>query len=412
MNNEGKESSTLQVKMFGNFSMMYDGKSLLGKKAGGTQFALLMQILLHNGKKGVSREVLEEILFSERDLENVHHAMQSVVYNAKKKLEQSGLPKVNYITLENGIFYWTSEIEVDEDALEFEQLCREAGNETSVEQKLKILLDACHCYRGEFLSEYVGVIWAAAEARKYRSQFRNCVEEAVQLLREQKDFLQMRQLGLYAASVEAFSGWEEITMEALLEMGRHEDANRLYETTVDLYLGEKEFHPSLELMDFLDRLGAKMTNSRESLDVIQHKLESSRKNTQGGYFCSYPIFQGIYCMVARSIEREGHSALLMQCIIVDSKGNPMKEGEQLDELSERLKDAICSSIRHVDTVSEYGKGQYLVLLVDTTHKYCSIVQKRINSRFLVGRQRTGVKYHVNSVVCERDRENISKISGE
>ena len=76
----------LQVKTFGSFSMIYDGKSLFGRKVGETQFASMMQMLIHERKKGVSRDRLEQELFGEREVENVHHALQSVIYNAKKRL--------------------------------------------------------------------------------------------------------------------------------------------------------------------------------------------------------------------------------------------------------------------------------------------------------------------------------------
>ena len=69
----------LQVKTFGSFSMMYDGKSLFGRKVGETQFASMMQMLIHERKKGVSRDRLEQELFGEREVENVHHALQSVI---------------------------------------------------------------------------------------------------------------------------------------------------------------------------------------------------------------------------------------------------------------------------------------------------------------------------------------------
>ena len=45
-----------------------------------------------------------------REVENVHHALQSVIYNAKKRLEKAGLPDVNYIEIRNGVVYWNDEI--------------------------------------------------------------------------------------------------------------------------------------------------------------------------------------------------------------------------------------------------------------------------------------------------------------
>ena len=79
----------------------------------------------------------------------------------------------------------------------------------------------------------------------------------------------------------------------------------------------------------------------------------------------------------------------------------MKEGPKLDELSERLLEAILHSVRRSDTVTRYGKGQYLVLLANTTSENCSIVQRRISQNFVVGRQRTGVEYYISSVVMDK-----------
>ena len=247
---------------------------------------------------------------------------------------------------------------------------------------------------------YAGVMWAAAEARRYRKQFCQCVEEAAEILRNRQDYLQLEQLGTYASGIVPFSDWESLTMEALIGMGRYEEAGSLYAETVDRYFKERGIRPSQKLMDSLDQLGEQMLHPYGMLDKIQTELAESRADIYGGYLCSYPIFQGIYRMVTRMMDRGGQSIYLMLCTIIDSKGNPMKDGEQLEELSRRLGDAICTSIRHGDAVNRYGKGQYLVLLVNATLENCAVVQKRINNNFLIGRQRTGVQYYVSSVTCE------------
>ena len=74
----------------------------------------------------------------------------------------------------------------------------------------------------------------------------------------------------------------------------------------------------------------------------------------------------------------------------------------LEGLAKRLEESICTSIRNSDVVNHYSKGQYLVLLINTTREDCAVIQKRINYKFLTDRQRTGVRYYVNSVVYEKD----------
>ena len=95
-------------------------------------------------------------------------------------------------------------------------------------------------------------------------------------------------------------------------------------------------------------------------------------------------------------------AYLMLCTIVDTKGNAMVKGSNLEELSERLGNAIQSTIRRSDIMNKYSKGQYLVLLMNTTIENTQIIQKRINDKFILNRQQIRVKYYVSPVWKQED----------
>ena len=405
---ETKEN-VLYVRMLGGFSAQWNGKLVAGgSKANGSQFAYLMQILIHNREEGVTRDRLEELLFEDREMSNIHHALQSVIYNAKKRLEQAGLPPVNYIEQKKGVFFWTKEIELVEDAAEFDALYHRAEETEDRDEKLALYLDACHWYTGEFLPMQAGVIWAAQEARRYREAFCDCMEKAAALLRQNQDYFQMEELGVYAAKVDPLADWEPVTMEALASMGRYEEARKLYENTVDYYFNEQGLRPSKKLMVQFERLGEEMMHQFAVLDKIQEDLSGRDDTHPGGYVCTYPVFQGIYRMVERMLERGGQSVYLMLCTVVDGKGNPMRPGAVLDELSKRMGDAVRHSIRRGDAMTQYGKGQYLVLLVNTTRENCTVIQKRINERFIIGRQRSSIQYYVNSVFWEPEFKQTDK----
>ena len=394
------EEDILYVRTLGGFSMTWRGKQIAGGiKGRESQSVYFLQCLIHNREKGVSRNQLEELLFGDRDVSDIHHAMRSILYNTRKKLRQAGLPEVDYIYQKNGLYYWNDSIPVKEDAKEFERLYRQVKETGDPDKQLKYLLEACEYYTGEFLPRQAGTLWVSQEARRYQGMFFYCVEQAAILLRIQEDWSRMRELGLHAAKVSPFADWEVITMEALVMMEQMNAARKLYDDTVDLYVRELGVRPSKKLQE---KMGLQIHRHFAVLDSIQAELSEKKDQEEGGYLCSYPVFQGIYHMVERIMERSGQSVYLMLCTLVDSKGNPMEEGPLLEELSPRMKEAICHSVRHGDAVSRYGKGQYLVLLLNTTRENCSIVQKRINYRFLVGRQRTGIRYYVNSVIYSSD----------
>lgn len=152
----------LYVRMFGNFQLLYDGRPLTGEKLRDTHFTSLLQLLLHNVSTGVSRDYLEDVLLGDRDVENRHQALQTIVYKTKKKLKNMGLPNVNYIFLEKGVYYWTPEIPINEDAAVFDELCKQLSSckdkPDQEEERLAICLEACYLYKGEFLSTYTAVL--------------------------------------------------------------------------------------------------------------------------------------------------------------------------------------------------------------------------------------------------------------
>ena len=389
---------TLYVRMLGGFSVLWNGNLIAGgSKAGDSQMSDLLQILIHDRAHGVSRDQLEDVLFAGRDVNNVHHALQSVIYNTKKKLEKAGLPKVNFIEQRKGVFFWTDELPIYEDAAEFEELYKEAVAAEDPDEKLAFFMDAAHAYGGEFLPNQVTAIWAAQEARRLKGMFCHAVESAADLLRAHQDYFQLEELGSYCAGIDPLADWESISMEALVSMGRYEEARNLYEDTVEFYFNEQGLRPSQKLMDQFDRLGAAESRRQAALDDIQNELTGLGDTNPGGYLCNYTVFTGIYRMIERMLERGGQSVYLMLCTIIDGKGNPMREGPQLDELTKRMGDAVRHSIRRGDAMCPYGKGQYLALLVNTTRENCGIVQKRINEHFIAGRQRSRIKYYVNSM---------------
>ena len=68
-----ERENVLYVRMLGGFSLRWNGNLLIGgSKANDSQNAYLLQILLHGGRKGVTRDRLEELLFADREIGRAH----------------------------------------------------------------------------------------------------------------------------------------------------------------------------------------------------------------------------------------------------------------------------------------------------------------------------------------------------
>ena len=391
------EKNTIYVRTLGSFSVSYNGTEIAIGSRDESQIGLLMFLMFHFGKDGASRSLIKSTLFEDRDIEDVSHAIRNVLYNMRKNLKAHGLPDASFVKQSRGVYYWTDEIPVVEDAREFERLVSDALMETDLQKQAALLAEACSSYSGRFFAGRDNVPWIYQEGERYRALFGQAVTLLSDYYRDTHKFKDMYDLAIYAASVDPFAEWEITAVEALTSLGRFAEAERYYEDTVDLYLREYGERSNEHVRDFIRRLGEHLFHDHESIEEIQSKLTDQDDQGGRGYYCSLPIFQELYRTIERTMHRSADKIFLMLCTIVDSKGNPMREGTKLEELSERLKVAAVGSVRHTDTVTKYGQGQYLILLINTTAENCKIIERRINENFLTSRQRTGVSYSVRGL---------------
>ena len=392
------EDYTINVKTFGGFSIRYKDSELSFGNQSESQMVQLLQLLLHFRKQGLSRDLAKAALFGDRDVDDVSHSIRNIIYNLRKRLKALGLPDSQYVVKKKGVYFWCDDIKVIEDASEFETAFDNAMNCEDNEQKIEMLTNACYMYAGRFLAGNESSVWSAQEAERYREIFSDCVIELTDMLRDAHKYKQLLDVSTYASKVDPFSEWEIQTLEALGRLGKFDRTESFYRKTVDMYVKEYGGRANSYVREFINRIGLKLVVGHESLEEIQSKISNPEDYPREGYYCSLPVFQEIYRMTERMMERSGEKIFLMLCTILDSKGNPMREGSRLEELSERLRQTIIESVRHTDTVTRYGKGQYLVLLINTTEEDCSVVSKRISSRFIREGQRTSLSYSVSNII--------------
>ena len=394
----GNENYTINVRTFGGFSIRYKGEELSFGNQSESQMVQLLQLLLHYRKQGLSRDLAKAALFGDRDVDDVSHSIRNIIYNLRKKLRALGLPESQYVVKRGGVYFWCDDIQVIEDAAEFEEAFNKALECGDDEQKTELLTDACYMYAGRFLAGNESSVWSAQEAERYREIFSDCVTELTDILREAHKYKQLLDVSTFASKVDPFSEWEILTLEALGRLGKFDRTESFYRKTVDMYVKEYGGRANSYVREFINRIGLKLVVGHETLEEIQKKIGNPDDYDRKGYYCSLPVFQEIYRMTERMMERSGEKIFLMLCTILDSKGNPMREGSRLEELSERLRNTIIESVRHTDTVTRYGKGQYLVLLINTTEEDCSVVSDRISSRFIREGQRTSLSYSVSNII--------------
>lgn len=389
----------IKVQMFGNFRMDYNGAPFVAEKMHKeSQFNRLMQAMMHNSDCGIAKDKLEEIVIGERDIDAPHTALRVIVYKTKQKLAQLGLPGKQMPQEADGEenVYKEAVYDKTESA---ETVCDEQTKEIE-DRLLELYVKALYLYKGEFLAAYTGETWIAQEARRYHTMFEKIINESAYILRKRKQFKGLEKLGVYAAKVDPFNEWEELIMEAMVETRRYEEAEELYTDVVDYYLRECGIYPSSRLLEILEKYSNQMNHAHEILENIQEGMNEQEETERGGYFCSYPVFRGIYQASIRIMKRTRIPVYLMLCTLEDEEGRQVQSETKMNKYSRQLKKCVGESIRYSDIYTTYGKVQFLIMLIGLKREDCEIVKKRINRQFAKKNPRAAEKYHVNSIVCE------------
>lgn len=240
--------------MLGSFAMSWEGKRIALSRSGDTQMEAALKLLLHYHRSGVTRSQLIDCLFADRDVNNTTHSLNVILHNLSKKLQQAGLPACDYIQCKNNVYFWTEEIPVFEDAERFERLYQEAEECLDIEKRRKLFWEACSLYSGEFLRSQCNTVWILQEAIRYERMFEDCVEKTAELLRENGDVIRLEKLGRFAAAAEPFSGWERLTMEALIEQGRSGEAKNVYLSAEQYYRSQMSISPDQKMFSLYQSL--------------------------------------------------------------------------------------------------------------------------------------------------------------
>ena len=120
----------------------------------------------------------------------------------------------------------------------------------------------------------------------------------------------------------------------------------------------------------------------------------------GGYFCSYPVFRGIYQFSCRRMERNNYVTYLMLCSLVDKEEKLIADKQMPDSLMETLKESIAGSIRKSDIFMQYSGCQYLLLLVLNDEAEADLVKERINQAFMEKEKSKKKKYRIHCSFAE------------
>ncbi len=404
----------LRVQMFGGFSITYGDRLVTFRKNAASKSMQLLQLLLYRKETGVPRRELIELLYGRGGLSDPSNNLRVAVHRLRKQMAEAGLPEEEYIKIEDGVYCWSSSTPCAIDALEFAGLIEKARSETNQEKRMELQKQALELYQGDFLPKLSGEDWVLLEAVKYKNEYEETLQEVLSAQSSTRQFEDMLQLATAASDLYPFDEWQSYKIEALMGMGRDEEALQVYQDTTRLFFEELGIQPSERMIEQFREMSRRIKNIPRAITDIKGGLQEKEEET-GAYYCSLPSFIDGYRIIRRIIERNGQSVYLMLCTLTDGSGNPMEGGTKLNHMSEELKQAIKRSLRKGDSYTQYSINQFLILLIGTNEENCRLVSDRITKNFAEDHRywKNCIEYYVSSVIdVECGASRISFRTGE
>lgn len=370
----------LQVRMLGDFSMIYHGQPLPLKNSLATKAMGVLQLLLYRGENGMAREALVDALFFDDSSADPLNNLKVTVSNLRRILREAGLPPEVTVRAKNKRYYFAAPGPVWLDVEVFEHWLDRASITEEEDEKLRCLLEAEKLYAGDFLPHLAGVDWATVAAAHYRQRYFDCVQQLADILKNRERWDELLTIATRAAAMNHLEEWQCLRIDCLMKTGQYQKAKEVYDQVVRDLDEDFAAKPSDALVQRFHQLSrAGVVNQETVYEVIDQLQETGP--VQGAYYCSYPSFIDVYRTCSRMLERTGQSAYLLLYWLTDSHGQVLEDAQKASQAAPKLKSAISHSLRRGDVFTQYGRDRFLVLLVGTNQDNCELVNQRIVNKY-------------------------------
>lgn len=391
-----EEIIKIKAKMLGTVEISYKGQPFTIERNNTTKVNQLFQMLLYY-PNGLNRDQIMYNLFHNEEIADPSNSLRALVFRLRKVLPKVGLPDEDYVHVKRGIYKINPVVDVDCDAIKFEEVAKKALAAENLTEQLADLKEACEMYTGDFLPGLSGADWVVTVQVKLKRLYDRCVKQLCELCIVEKDFKTVYEVSHKANGFYPYDGWQTYEMQALIELGKAKDALKLYEDTENLMFEELGVAVSPEMTRQLDQLGKQIKNNTDVISEVKKNLDNSKEDIEGAFYCTYPNFVETYRYIKRVIKRSGQAAWLMLCTITDGKGFALDSSDRLEALAEELSESIRVSARGGDMYARYSNNQFIVLLLGIAQEDCVLVQARINDNLSKESRKRYIKYHVAPV---------------
>ena len=376
--------------MFGEFSITINGNTLTNLKGRTKRVWMLIQYLIAGRAEPAPMDRLLKEIWDGRACGDPENALKNLVYRARTLLRELSGDQSQFIVFLNGTYAWNNQYECAVDSEQFLEYMEKARRtDAPVQERIEWYRRAVGVYRGGFLPKSAYSTWVISRSTRYAEHYNHCVLELCRLLAERKRYGEI--IPVCETALRLFP-YEEPTHALLLQAysntGQRSRAFDHYNRAVKMFY--REF--GVNLGDFLRPRSSRPPESARpetDLETIRSDLKE-KTEARGAFFCDYEMFKCLYRSQVRSIPRTGHSVFLILFTITSPDGGT-PDPEATKSASEKLKDAILTSLRKGDAVASCSSTQFIAMLQTVTVETAQGVIQRILRKFRFEYRRDAVE---------------------
>lgn len=370
----------ITVRMFGEFTVMIDGKVVSEPLRHAKKLRGVLQYLLLHADRPVSHTELYDTFWPEERSANPRGALKTLIHRLRAALEEGGADRdIPFFVVQQGSYQWNPALHAQIDAVEFEEGCRRLSDSTLTQQeRTELLLRLSELYNGRFLDG--SELWMATPAAYLHECYRKVTSELCDYY--QREDMTEQTIALCRNALRFDELDEELNYAlilALTDAGRSQDALAQYQHVTELYYSELGVQVSDELRALYRRIAEAEQSMDLDIDNVRGVLEE-KDSTPGAYVCEYGIFQDIFRIEERCLARYGGRIFLGLLTVTGAKCEAPTP-EVLSKAMDRLLAAACKSLRRSDVIARYSQAQFVVLLSTVTYETGSMVLERIQKLF-------------------------------
>ena len=401
MPDQNDNPQTLQIKMFGEFSISNNFYSLSTAKKGGLTNFLLMSYLLSNKGNHTTSETLIDMLWPSGKNANPSGALRTLIYRIRKDLanffpnDPADQP-TKLVCMTNNIYSWNFDIPCHVDVYDFESLYHKAFREPDSQKQYALLTQAFNLYTGDFLPVFAHHSWVMFRNNYYGNLYINCVNTMCNYLNEIGDYETIisicEKAFEYAPPVDETLYKQKIW--ALLKLNRAQTAMEYYHSVLDMFSREHGLDVSDSLHDIYQQILNCMPNHYQTISALEANLRQ-RDSSPGSFYCNFDIFQNIYQINLRSARRSQRLRFLILLTLRDSQ-DPTGVSDALKEEMVILQQVMESKLRTNDVYTKSSICQYSLIIAATNNAGCEVVKNRLLSIYNVKKQHKHVSLTIES----------------